>query len=324
MNFSFKLDAFEGPLDLLLQLIEKNKIDIYDIPISLITDQYLEVIKSMPEKDPDTMSEFLVMAATLLDIKAKMLLPKDEDEEGPEEDPRAELVQKLLEYKLYKYMSYELKDKEIQASHSLYKQESVPDEVKKYEAPIDLDVMLSGVTLKKLHDIFNDVMARSIERTNLNALRMQSIQKEQISIVDRVDYIREALSEKKEFSFRKLIEKQNTKINIIVTFLAILEMMKGGEISAEMTPDNEDIIIREKIADDENFDEEFEIPEEIRLKEHRKEVRAANKAKREEEARMMAEPESSERENDQPPQADSGQTEDDHDAQMSQGGFDQI
>ena len=291
MNLSFKLDSFEGPLDLLLQLIDKNKVDIYDIPISMITDQYLEVIRSMPEKDPDTMSEFLVMAATLLDIKAKMLLPKDVDEDGVEEDPRAELVQKLLEYKLYKYVSYELKDKEINASHSLYKKESIPDEVKKYEAPIDLDQMLSDTTLKKLEDIFNDVMARSLERTNLNALRMQSIQKEQVSIVDRVIYIREILTENKDISFRKLIEKQKVKINIIVTFLAILEMMKGGEIRAEMSPDNEDIFISRKELGDEKY-EDFEIPEDIKLKEHRKEVRAINKAKRLEKEKLKAEAES--------------------------------
>lgn len=294
MELSFKLESFEGPLDLLLHLIDKNKVDIYDIPIALITEQYLEYVRSMDEKDADKMSEFLVMAATLLDIKAKMLLPKEVDEEGNEEDPRAELVQKLLEYKMYKYMSYELKDKEVSASHALYKGADIPDEVKKYEAPIDLDVMLSDTTLKKLQDIFNDVIARSIERTNLNALRMQSIKREQVSITDRVTHIRSYLNDHKEFSFRRLIEKQQTKINIIVTFLAILEMMKAGELNAEMTSDNEDIIIsrREEGADD--YDEEFEIPEDIKKKEHRREVRAANKAMREAKARELAEQQAAE------------------------------
>ena len=101
MEYSFRLESFEGPLDLLLHLIEKNKVDIYDIPISLITEQYLQAIADMPEKDLEEMSEFLLMASTLLDIKAKMLLPKDE--EAPEEgDPRAELVARLLEYRKYK------------------------------------------------------------------------------------------------------------------------------------------------------------------------------------------------------------------------------
>lgn len=105
MAIPVKLEAFEGPLDLLLHLIDKNKIDIYDIPIVEITEQYLEHIRKMDTQDMNLMSEFLVMAATLIDIKCKMLLPKEVNEDGEEEDPRAELVQKLLEYKLYKYMS---------------------------------------------------------------------------------------------------------------------------------------------------------------------------------------------------------------------------
>ena len=109
MAIPVKLEVFEGPLDLLLHLIEKNKIDIYDIPIVEITAQYLEYIKAMQTEDMNVMSEFLVMAATLLDIKCRMLLPKEVNEEGEEEDPRAELVQKLLEYKMYKYISFEFK-----------------------------------------------------------------------------------------------------------------------------------------------------------------------------------------------------------------------
>ena len=102
MGIPVKLEVFEGPLDLLLHLIEKNKIDIYDIPIVEITDQYMEYIHAMEREDLGIMSEFMVMAATLLDIKCKMLLPKEVNEEGEEEDPRAELVEKLLEYKMYK------------------------------------------------------------------------------------------------------------------------------------------------------------------------------------------------------------------------------
>lgn len=120
MAISVKLNVFEGPLDLLLHLIDKNKIDIYDIPIVEITDQYMEYIHAMEKEDLGVMSEFMVMAATLLDIKCRMLLPKEVNEDGEEEDPRAELVQKLLEYKMYKYMSYELKDKMDDASGVYY------------------------------------------------------------------------------------------------------------------------------------------------------------------------------------------------------------
>ncbi len=111
MGIPVKLPVFEGPLELLLHLIEKNKIDIYDIPIVEITNQYMEYIRQMEREDLNIMSEFLVMAATLLDIKCRMLLPKEVNEEGEEEDPRQELVEQLLQYKMYKYISYELRDR---------------------------------------------------------------------------------------------------------------------------------------------------------------------------------------------------------------------
>ena len=110
-TITYKLEHFEGPLDLLLHLIEKNKVDIYDIPIVEITAQYLEYVRNMEREDLNLVSEFLVMAATLLDIKAKMLLPKEVDEEGEEVDPRAELVARLLEYKRYKILAEELADR---------------------------------------------------------------------------------------------------------------------------------------------------------------------------------------------------------------------
>ena len=128
MAIPVKLEAFEGPLDLLLHLIEKNKIDIYDIPIVEITEQYLDYIKQMQNRDMNIMSEFLVMAATLLDIKCRMLLPKEVNEEGEEEDPRAELVQKLLEYKMYKYMSFELRDRQVDAARNMYREQNLPKE----------------------------------------------------------------------------------------------------------------------------------------------------------------------------------------------------
>ena len=144
MGIPVKLEVFEGPLDLLLHLIEKNKIDIYDIPIVEITDQYMEYIHAMEREDLGVMSEFMVMAATLLDIKCKMLLPKEVNDEGEEEDPRAELVEKLLEYKMYKFMSYELKDKMDDAANVFFKEPTLPDEVLQYretgEAECNLQV----------------------------------------------------------------------------------------------------------------------------------------------------------------------------------------
>src|SRR5574344_1299659 len=121
MGIPVTLEVFEGPLDLLLHLIDKNKVNIYDIPIVEITDQYLEYVNNIDKQDLNIVSEFLVMAATLLDIKSKMLLPKEVNEEGEEQDPRDELVARLLEYKMYKYMAIELRDKQIDATKALYK-----------------------------------------------------------------------------------------------------------------------------------------------------------------------------------------------------------
>lgn len=231
MDLSFRLDSFEGPLDLLMHLIEKNKMDIYDIQISVITDQYMEYLSRMG-KEAETMSEFLVMAATLLDIKARMLLPRETESDSEEEDPRAELVQQLLEYKLYKYMSLELKDKEIHASRTMFRASSIPDEVLRYQAPVDLDFFLKGVDLAKLKAVFDDVLKRSRDKLNEEAVRYGTINREPVSLPERLEYILGYVSEHKTFSFRKLIEEQTSKENIIVTFLAVLELMKTGQIVA--------------------------------------------------------------------------------------------
>ena len=164
MAIEIKLQAFEGPLDLLLHLIDKNKVNIYDIPIALITGQYMEYLSAMQEEETqlDTMSEFLVMAATLLDIKSRMLLPAEKDEAGEEIDPRDELVRQLLEYKMYKYMSFELREREERAEGVYYHRQSIPKEVVSYREPVNVDEVLdkAGVTLPGLYRIFQEVMKR--------------------------------------------------------------------------------------------------------------------------------------------------------------------
>jgi len=172
VSLSFKLQTFEGPLDLLLHLIEKNKVNIYDIPVAEITNQYLEYVEAMEVEDLDLVSEFLVMAATLIDIKSRLLLPKQVNEEGEEEDPRNELVEKLLEYKLYKFISYELKDRQIQATRVIYKKSSVPEEVREYEAPVILEELIGDLTLLKLNEIFSQVIKRQGDKVDKVSLEM--------------------------------------------------------------------------------------------------------------------------------------------------------
>lgn len=233
MAIPVKLNVFEGPLDLLLHLIDKNKIDIYDIPIVEITDQYMEYIHSMEKEDLGIMSEFMVMAATLLDIKCKMLLPKEINEEGEEEDPRAELVQKLLEYKMYKYMSYELKDKMDAAANVYYREADIPKEVLKYKEPVDPAELLRGMTLEKLNAIFKSVIRRQEDKIDPIRSRFGTIEKEEVSLSEKMLELKEFAGKHKKFSFRALLEKQHSRIQVIVTFLSILELMKMGHIHVD-------------------------------------------------------------------------------------------
>jgi len=243
MSLEVKLEVFSGPLDLLLHLIEKNKVDIYDIPIVEITNQYLEYIKAMETEDMNVMSEFLVMAATLVDIKCRMLLPAEVNEEGEEQDPRAELVQKLLEYKMYKYMSFELKDMQTQAGFTLVKKETLPDEVKEHREPIDYESLVGDTNLIKLHQIFEMVLKREEDKIDPVRSHYGNIEKDEVDMEAKTSYIERYISANKTFSFRSLLEKQHSRPEIIVTFLILLELMKTGRISVVQENINDDIMI---------------------------------------------------------------------------------
>lgn len=248
MAIPVKLEAFEGPLDLLLHLIEKNKIDIYDIPIVEITDQYLEYIKKMEHRDMNIMSEFLVMAATLIDIKCRMLLPKEVNEEGEEEDPRAELVQKLLEYKMYKYMSLELRDRQVDAARNFYRRPDIPKEVAAYRPPIDYEELIGDMTLTKLHEIFKSIIKKQEDKIDPIRSQYGNIEKDEIDMDTKTLYVEAYAREHKQFGFRKLLEKQTSRMEVIVTFLIILELMKVGKINISQESIDDDIMITSSIA----------------------------------------------------------------------------
>lgn len=240
MGIPVKLQVFEGPLDLLLHLIDKNKVNIYDIPIVEITQQYLDYIQEMKKQDLNIMSEFMVMAATLIDIKCRMLLPKEVDEEGEEEDPRAELVQQLLEYKMYKYMSYELRDRMNEAAHTFYRKESIPEEVLEYKQPVNTDGILDGITLGMLNQIFKNVIRRQEDKMDPIRSKFGKIEKEEVSLPDKLEYVIYYAKKHRNFSFKNLLQKQSSKMQVVVTFLAVLELMKSGVI----------LIHQERIFDD--------------------------------------------------------------------------
>ena len=244
MSISVKLQVSEGPLDLLLHLIDKNKVNIYDIPIVMITDQYLEYVNAMDKQDLNVVSEFLLMAATLIDIKCRMLLPKQVDEEtGEEEDPRKELVERLLEYKKYKLIAEELKFMSTDAEKNLYKIPTVPEEVAKYEPPVDLNELLSEVTMQRLNTVFQQVMKRQVDRIDPIRSKYGKIEKEEVNLEEKVAQLIDYAGRYKRFSFRELLESQKSKMQVVVTFLAVLEMIKIGKVRVEQNEIFDEIII---------------------------------------------------------------------------------
>ena len=248
MELTVKLQVFEGPLDLLLYLLDKNKVNIYDIPIVEITAQYMEYIAEMKRQDLDVLSEFLVMAATLIDIKSKMLLPRDPDDEEEETDPRAELVQQLLEYKMYKCMAYELKDRQVDAQRVMFKKPTIPEEVLEYQEPLNVEELVSDFTLAKLNEIFKSIMRKQQDKIDPLRSKFGKIEKEEVSLEEKTEYLENYATTHKHFSFRSLLEAQSSKVEVIVTFLAILELMKTGKILISQEHIFDDIQIDSKIA----------------------------------------------------------------------------
>ena len=216
LPYQVRLETFEGPLDLLLHLIKKNEINIYDIPIALITQQYLDYLSLMTSFNLGVAGDFLVMAATLVQIKSKMLLPPDEDEldedDGP--DPRDELVRRLLEYKQFKDAANQLDYRERQWRDVFTREPTVPLPVPKSEMTLD------DVSLFDLVDALNGI----IERTPQS--RLIEITAERLTVNDRMAAILEALDTRESVTFASLFEAQRHRLLIIVTFLALLELVR--------------------------------------------------------------------------------------------------
>lgn len=222
-----KLAVFEGPLELLLHLLKKNKVSIYDIPIVSITQQYFEYMDACKEFDIDYSSEFVVMAAELLYIKSKMLLPKREEAE--EEDPRADLAKRLAEYQKMKIVSEILKEKEFSDYYSFYKE---PEPLPK----LPPDYSEQHFELDKLWDAFLSVLDKKTRKEPPPRAAFGGIvDKVHVSVKSRADFIKSRLKRKKRVTFSSLFEDIHSRPSIIATFLALLEMIKleiikaGGE-----------------------------------------------------------------------------------------------
>ena len=227
---SLKLEKFEGPMDLLLHLIEKNKVSIYDIPIIEITDQYMEYIRAMETQDLDVLSDFLVMAATLLEIKSRMLLPAEKNEEGEEIDPREELVARLAEYKLYKSLAGDLEDQHRLAVLRVCREPHIPPEVARYEEPVDVQKLMSRITLERLREIYRLVTKKQIDKLDPIRSGFGTIEKEPVRLSEKLSYIFDYARKNSRFSFRSLLKRQSGRMEVIVTFLACLELIKIGRL----------------------------------------------------------------------------------------------
>ncbi|MBQ9737478.1 MAG: segregation/condensation protein A [Clostridia bacterium] len=250
-QLSFKLDSFEGPLDLLLMLIKKNKVSIYDIPIAEILEQYLEIIQQMEELDLEMSSEFLVMAATLLQIKSKMLLPQ-EDDESEEEDPRSELVRRLIEYQRIKESLDFFREHENSDSVLFFK---LPDIIERPKGVIDY----SSLTPENLFEAYN-MSSVKLERKMPPPKRSFSgiVGHEKVSVRDRVKKLWNSLVKKGKVFFRDIFKSAKSRPEAVASFLAVLEMIKLNKIAVDETPDGTDYTIT-KISDDNQFNfEELE------------------------------------------------------------------
>ena len=225
--YEVRLEAFEGPLDLLLHLIREHEIDIYDIPIAAITEQYLEYIRLMETLDLALAGEFLEMAATLIRIKVRMLLPPPIDESVEEEDPREQLVRQLVEYKKFKEAAQTLSGYEIDRRDHF--QHGVDTRVyhSSDEDEIETGDFLRDLTLFDLVDCLREVLARIPERIDVHEVNL-----DQISVEDQLEFIRERIRTSDVTTFRALFISASGRAEIVATFIALLELIRLGEIVA--------------------------------------------------------------------------------------------
>lgn len=242
--YKVMLDEFEGPLDLLLHLIHQAEVDIYDIPVAKITEQYLQYVQTMQELKLDIASEYLIMAATLLEIKSKQLLPKheetdemyDEDMMDDEGDPRQELMKRLVEYRKYKEAAAKFKEKELERS-SLHTK--APADLKQYYNSDETSVSIAGVTLFDMIEALNKVLKRKETKKQV----AKTIKMDEISIESRMDEIIVELDRfEGRCSFSDLFHS-NDRSHIIVSFLAVLELIKMKQIICRQEENFSDIIV---------------------------------------------------------------------------------
>ncbi|RXM57004.1 segregation/condensation protein A [Clostridium tetani] len=224
MELQIKIQNFQGPFDLLLHLIKKNQLDIYNINISEITGQYMEYIESLKEMDLEVTSEFIVIASTLLQIKSRELLPKiqdEEEEEISEENPEKILLDKLIEYKKFKNVASYLKGR-LEKGFTVFSKK--PEIIEKKEEE-DKDIFID-VTILELYNLYNDLITKYKDKINLSNTIPEEIELEEFKIGDKMNYLKSRIIENKNLSFSQISKECSCKGEIIVTFLALLELIR--------------------------------------------------------------------------------------------------
>ena len=235
-EIKYRLESFEGPLDLLLTLIKKNKVSIWDIPIVEITDQYLEAIAGIEKTMLDNTGEFIILASQLLYIKSKMLLPKDEEDD--EEDPREELAQRLYEYKKFKEASQEMRKSEFSSKYMVFRgEEDIKFPVPEYNINHELSDLI---------DAFGNILQRRVRKAKPEKRAFYGIVgREKVSVDDMVIKIKDRLRVNGKVDFSSLFGENDSRPEMIATFLAVLEMVKLNQIRADFDDDKQEFIISE-------------------------------------------------------------------------------
>jgi segregation and condensation protein A len=240
MSYRLNLDVFEGPFDLLLYLIKKNEIDIYDIPIADILEEFLAYVEMIKELDLDVAGDFILMGATLMHIKSRMLLPQESLalEEGGEMDPRADLVRQLLEYKRYKEVALKLESKELYQREVYWRAVGKPEEEAGTPAEEEPMPEFQEVNLFDLLTAFKQVLAYARPET------FREIDREEFKTSQKINEILDLLEQNSDLEFVELIRLQTSRLAMVTTFLAILELARLKAICIVQTNIFDPIVIR--------------------------------------------------------------------------------
>jgi segregation and condensation protein A len=232
--YKIKLDQFEGPLDLLLFFIKRDELNIYDIPISRITGEFLEYVNLIKLMDLEVAGDFILMASTLMHIKVRMLLPREVDERGEEIDPRADLIKALLEYKKYKEVAEDLTFFESNQRKVSFRGDFSEDAM---ESPPEYEILLKNISVYDLAKAFK----KAIEGVKPQVVH--EVKKINVSIDEQIKFIIDRVSEKGEIHFLSLVHGMREKIRIVITFIALLELTKMEKIGIKESPEFNDFLI---------------------------------------------------------------------------------